>query len=97
MIDSPKKAAVLWTGGKDSCLALYRAREAGFQIACLCTFVPKAQDFRAHSIDRMKEQAIAIGLPIHFLTVVEPYRESYISQLQLLQTKFEINTPISIR
>ena len=84
------KAAVLWTGGKDSFLALCRAREQGEDIACLATFVPESKEFRAHPLERMRSQAASLGIPIHFLKVTEPFRESYISKLSELRTRYGI-------
>ncbi len=39
------RAAVLWTGGKDSALALYEARLSGFTIVNLVTFIPEGRIF----------------------------------------------------
>lgn len=68
---------VLWTGGKDSMMAMLAARER-LHIACLATFVPKpARPFRAHPVETMKAQAAALGLEHRVLPVGEPLAESY--------------------
>jgi uncharacterized protein (TIGR00290 family) len=81
-----RKAAVLWTGGKDSCLALHRAYDKGIAIACLATFVPEdRREFEAHPTAETRRQAHAMNLDLHFISVHEPYRDSYIRGLTWLQ------------
>ncbi|MDF3067062.1 MAG: hypothetical protein K0R38_2663 [Polyangiaceae bacterium] len=63
-------AAVLWTAGKDSALALYRA--ARLDVTELVTFVPPNADFRAHNLRSMAAKARAAGLPHHRHVVIEP-------------------------
>jgi uncharacterized protein (TIGR00290 family) len=70
-------ACVLWTGGKDSALALHRARAAGARIACLATFAPERPAFLAHPISIMRLQAQALGLEHVIVTVREPMEASY--------------------
>lgn len=72
-----KKATVLWTGGKDSSLALYEARLLGYEIVSLATFVPSKPAFLAHPLCFMTYQAESLGLPHYTLEVNEPYKESY--------------------
>lgn len=66
--------AVLWTGGKDSALALHRARTG---VRELVTFVPPSAHFRAHDLDLMAWQARALGLPHRRIIVEAPYRQGY--------------------
>ena len=47
LLDPSSKATVLWTGGKDSALALYEARLSGYTIVNLVTFIPDGTDFLA--------------------------------------------------
>ena len=70
-------ACVLWTGGKDSALALHRARAAGARVECLATFAPEHPAFLAHPIAIMRLQAEALGLPHVIVTVREPMEPSY--------------------
>ncbi len=70
-------ACVLWTGGKDSALALHRARTAGLRVDCLATFAPENPAFLAHPIAIMRLQAEALGLPHVIVTVREPMEASY--------------------
>lgn len=81
-----RKAAVLWTGGKDSCLAMHRAYDKDMAIACLATFVPEdRREFEAHPTAETRRQAKAMNLDLHFIPVREPYRDSYIRGLTWLK------------
>ena len=81
-----RKAAVLWTGGKDSCLAMHRAYDKGIAIACLATFVPEdRREFEAHPTTETRRQATAMKLDLHFIPVREPYRDSYMKGLTWLK------------
>ena len=56
-----------WSGGKDSCLALYESLAAGGQLACLVTmFTEDAHRSRSHGLARevLEAQAAAIGVPL---------------------------------
>ncbi len=91
----PANAAVLWTGGKDSALALHEAPEHGFHVRCLLTFAPPNPDFLAHPIPVMKLQAEALGLPHHVWPVQDPVAESYEAGLRWLRTELDIHTVIT--
>jgi len=69
------KSAVLWTGGKDSALALHRS--AGLGVTELVTFVPPDADFQAHDLELMAWQARALGLSHRRVVVGFPYQEGY--------------------
>src|SRR6187399_1608364 len=72
---SNMKSAVLWTGGKDSALALHRS--AGLGVTELVTFVPPDAHFQAHDLELMAWQARALGLPHRRVVVGLPYQEGY--------------------
>jgi uncharacterized protein (TIGR00290 family) len=60
-------AAVSWSGGKDCCLALHRARAAGHDIRHLLTVLDETGErSRSHGVpaDVMRAQAEALGLPL---------------------------------
>ncbi len=77
---------MLWTGGKDSCLAMHRAYDKGIALACLATFVPEdRRQFEAHPTTETRRQAKAMNLDLHFIPVREPYRDSYIRGLTWLR------------
>lgn len=59
--------AVMWSGGKDSALALARARQAGAEIGCLLNFIDAASRrvrFHATRAELIAQQAEAIGVPL---------------------------------
>ncbi len=61
-----EKAIVLWSGGKDSCLALYEARQH-FDVVALVTTVTQEYDrISMHGVRTalLDEQGQALGLPI---------------------------------
>jgi len=69
------RSAMLWTGGKDSALALHRC--AHLRVTDLVTFVPPDAHFEAHDLTLMAWQARAIGLPHRQIVVEAPYRQGY--------------------
>ncbi len=61
-----KKAAVLFTGGKDSCLALYKVREK-YKVKFLLIILPKNPDsymFHKPNQELLEKQAEMLGLPL---------------------------------
>ncbi|MYC76055.1 hypothetical protein F4X10_09875 [Candidatus Poribacteria bacterium] len=79
------KAAVLWTGGKDSALAFQVSLNL-YDIRRLVCFVPADdRQFYAHPTPLMELQARKIGIPIEFMPIAEPYRSSYRQQIQILR------------
>jgi len=66
-------SALLWTGGKDSALALHRSSG----VRELVTFVPPEARFQAHDLDLMAFQARALGLPHRRMVVSFPYQQGY--------------------
>lgn len=85
-----KNAAMLWTGGKDSALALFEASRSGYDVRCLVTFAPPEPDFLAHPLSFMKLQAEALGLPHHVLPVHEPFAEGYETHLHTMRNEMGI-------
>ncbi|MCE5195172.1 MAG: diphthine--ammonia ligase [Nitrospiraceae bacterium] len=56
-----------WSGGKDSCLAYYRALQSGYKIASLVNFISREyQRVRFHGIDRklIHVQSELLGIPL---------------------------------
>jgi uncharacterized protein (TIGR00290 family)/prepilin-type N-terminal cleavage/methylation domain-containing protein/prepilin-type processing-associated H-X9-DG protein len=71
---APKKAALLWSGGKDSALALHHARKShpSLQVVKLVTCVSQAYDrVSMHGVRRqlIEEQADALDLPVEFVVI----------------------------
>src|ERR1700686_2802774 len=73
-MNAPKQAALLWSGGKDSALALHPVRQAdpGAKIVKLVTCVSQAYDrVSMHGVRRrlIEDQADALGLPVEFVVI----------------------------
>ena len=78
-------AAVLWTGGKDSALALHLSLNR-YDIRSLICFVPADnRQFYAHPTQLMALQTRKIGIPIQFLPISEPYKLSYQEQIETIK------------
>lgn len=61
------KVGVLFSGGKDSCFACYKAIEKGEDVVCLISVFSENKEsymFHTPNIELVKEQAEAIGLPL---------------------------------
>ena len=79
------KAAVLWTGGKDSALAFQVSLNL-YDIRRLVCFVPSdGKQFLAHPMELMELQAQKIGIPIEFVPISEPYKPSYQQQIEAIR------------
>lgn len=76
---------MLWTGGKDSAMALYEAAQHGYQVGCLVTFAPPEPVFLAHPLPFLKLQARALRLPHYVLPITAPFERSYEAGLQWLR------------
>ncbi|UJS24490.1 diphthine--ammonia ligase [Thiothrix winogradskyi] len=74
-----------WSGGKDACLALYRAMQAGHQPQALLTMMEAdGLRTRAHALPLavLRQQAAALGLPLITPSVTwEGYRPMYVQAL----------------
>ena len=79
------KAAILWTGGKDSALAFQVSLNL-YDIRRLVCFVPADnRQFYAHPTQLMELQAQKIGIPIEFVPISEPYKQSYSQQIKAIR------------
>jgi len=90
-----KSAAMLWTGGKDSSLALFEASRSGYEVRSLVTFAPPEPDFLAHPLAFMKLQAEALGLPHRVLPVREPFEDGYETHLRAMRNEMGIDAVIT--
>ncbi|HET8702011.1 MAG TPA: diphthine--ammonia ligase, partial [Nitrococcus sp.] len=80
-----EKAVVLWTGGKDSALALFESMKR-FSIDRLVTFVPEPyHKFYAHPIELIQAQAQCIGLRHQLFQIKKPFVDSYRNALSSLR------------
>jgi len=88
-------SAMLWTGGKDSSLALYEANKLGYTVKTLITFVPPNPNFLCHPISVMKRQADALLLPHKTIEVTQPLKQNYVKAIQSLKKELGITTLIT--
>lgn len=70
------KVAVLWSGGKESCLACHKAMTQGCDVTCIVTFVGN-RPFLCHPLPLMSLQSKAIGIQHFKVKIKEPYRKEY--------------------
>jgi len=74
--------ALMWSGGKDSALALDRARRAGIEVARLISLYDSATGrvrFHATRVEMLEAQASAIGLPLRAIATSWPGMEDALS------------------
>ena len=95
MVDPMQSAAILWTGGKDSSMALYEAGQNGYCVRCLVTFAPPEADFLAHPLAFIKMQAEALALPHYVLPISPPFEKSYETSLCRLRDEMSINCVVT--
>ncbi len=68
----------MWSGGKDSTLALDRARKSGVEVARLISFYDAATGrvrFHATRVEMLEAQAAAIGIGLHAIATTWPEME----------------------
>lgn len=66
MMPDNRRIAILFSGGKESCYALWWAFHQGFDISCLVTFIPRRIDawlFHYPNVCWVRLQAQALGIP----------------------------------
>lgn len=82
----PYPALVSWSGGKDSCLALWRARQSGMAIRRLITAMDESgKRSRSHGVppSLLQSQAAALGVDLQFYdTSWQGYEENFIATLR---------------
>lgn len=80
------QALVSWSGGKDSCLALWRARQSGMLIRRLVTALDEAgESSRSHGVPPalIRAQAESLGADMHFYeTSWKNYEEKFVATLR---------------
>lgn len=86
---------MLWTGGKDSAMALHEAVRGGFRIRGLATFAPPQPDFKAHPLAVVRLQAEALGLPHRVLSVEAPFEQGYEEALQRLRDEWGVRCVVT--
>jgi diphthine-ammonia ligase len=85
------KAFASWSGGKDGCMALYRAKQAGMDIRFLINMVSEdGERSCSHGIRAVviKNQAEALGIPIlQKPTTTDTYETVFTATLKELKNK----------
>jgi uncharacterized protein (TIGR00290 family) len=74
--------ALMWSGGKDSALALDRARKAGIEVARLISFYDSATRrirFHATRVEVLEAQAAATGVVLRAIPTTWPEMEAALS------------------
>lgn len=96
-----KKCAVLFSGGKDSCMAAYLAKKKGYELACLISIFSANKEsymFHTPSISRTKQQAKVMELPL-LIQKTKGKKEEELKDLEIViklaKKKYNINTIVS--
>lgn len=79
------KAIVSWSGGKDSCLALWRAQKEASVIGLLSALDETGLKARSHGVSKelLAAQAESLGLESHFVSASwASYEERFVSALR---------------
>jgi len=74
-----QRYALMWSGGKDSALALDRARRSGLDVDRLISFYDSATRrvrFHATRVEMLEAQAAAIGIDLHSISTTWPEMEA---------------------
>jgi uncharacterized protein (TIGR00290 family) len=75
--------ALMWSGGKDSALALDRAVRSGLEVARLISFYDRATRrvrFHAIRVEMLESQAAAIGIELRAIATTWPEMEANLRQ-----------------
>lgn len=85
------KIALSFSGGKDSCLAVYRLQKQGYEVSCLITTVwRESNETVAHGekLEHIEKQAASIGIPVHFIeTDFKTYTANFTETLKTLKAQ----------
>ncbi len=89
------KVALSFSGGKDSCLALFGLQQQGIDVAYLITTVWKKSDETVAHDEKREHillQAERLGIPVHFIeTDFETYTEDFVLKLNALRASANID------
>ena len=88
------KVAVLWTGGKNSALALYKAKKSGHEIAFLATLICNKPSL-AHPLALIKLQSEAMGIPFLWDKLEETNFESYRESIREMKSEYGIDAIVT--
>ncbi|MCG1028955.1 diphthine--ammonia ligase [Virgibacillus halodenitrificans] len=89
------KVALSFSGGKDSCLALYYLQKKNVKVECLVTTVwTEEMKTFAHNehIEQIRKQADALALPLHTIeTDFSTYEEKFVLKLSEVKDKYGLD------
>ena len=90
-----RRVTLSFSGGKDSCLALYYLQQKGIKVVCLLTTVWKeSMATVAHNeeLDRIEVQAQSLNIPVHFIeTDFSTYQSDFVNALKEIKEKFSVD------
>lgn len=93
-----QKVLCSWSGGKDSCFALLKAKEQGYRPAVLLNVLnEQGKISRSHGIPRgiLEAQAQRMGLPIKMIeSSWEDYRQKFTDALAELKSAYELQAAV---
>jgi len=95
------KAAILFSGGKDSTYAAYLAKKAGYELTCLISIFSKNKAsymFHTPSIEQVNKQAEVMGLPLVVMEtegIKEEELEDLTEIIEQVKDKYHINTIVT--
>ena len=85
------KAIASWSGGKDSCLALWLMQKKGFEVKCLVSVIPSNPDshmYHQPNLEILMMQSKALEIPLVFeRTLGKKEEELYALKQVLLEAK----------
>lgn len=91
-----ERVVLSFSGGKDSCLALYHLLKEDLKVVSLVTTAWKDKGKTvAHDepLDQIEKQAEQFGIPVNFIkTDFDTYQENFINKLKELKSKLDIDT-----
>ena len=79
------KVAVLFSGGKDSCLALFLAKKQGYEISCLISIISENKEsymFHTPLISKVEKQAEEMNIPL-IIQKTKGEREKELKDLEI--------------
>lgn len=83
-----KRSIASWSGGKDSCLAVWRCQQAGLEIGHLLTALDETGlKTRSHGVTKelILAQGVSLGMNNHFICATwQNYEELFIEKLKYL-------------
>lgn len=87
-----------WSGGKDSCFALMKAKEAGMKPAVLLNVMNESGKIsRSHGIPAsiLQAQAAAAGLPIHLISSSwQDYEKNFVDALSTFKKQYQLTDAV---